>query len=129
MSRETGIVKSEPQPMAQSAERPAVAPPCDIYENADEILVVADVPGAVPETIEINLDKNELSITARRELPAVEGSLLAAEHRDRDFRRRFAVPGGIDANRITADLRDGVLTLHLPKSEALKPRQIAVRAG
>jgi HSP20 family molecular chaperone IbpA len=51
------------------------------------------------------------------------------EFRDCEYRRRFAVPGGIDAAKISAELKDGVLRLHLPKSDALKPRQIAVRSG
>ena len=54
---------------------------------------------------------------------------MAQEYRDTDFRRSFAVPSGIDGAKIYAELKSGVLRLHLPKSEALKPREIAVRAG
>lgn len=131
MSRQTGLMKSEPQQLVQSSQRPAVVPPCDVYENNDEILIVADVPGVASDAFDINLDKRDLTISARRELSLREGegSLLGTEFRDCDFQRRFAVPGGIDASRISAELKNGVLHLHLPKSEALKPRQIAVRAG
>lgn len=128
MSRQTGLVRSEPQSLTQSDQRPAVAPACDVYENNDEILVVADVPGITTDALTINFDKGELTIDARRDV-AKDGSFLGAEYHDCDFRRRFTVPGGIDAERISAELKDGVLQLHLPKSEALKPRQIAVRAG
>jgi len=131
MSRQTGLMKSEPQNLVQSGQRPAVVPPCDVYENSDEILIVADVPGVTSDAIDVNLDARELTISGRRELSAKEGegAFLGTEFRDCDFQRRFAVPGGIDAGRISAELRNGVLLLHLPKSEALKPRQIAVRAG
>lgn len=129
MSRETGLTKSESQALVQTDRRPAVAPPCDVYENNDEILIVADVPGVTSDALDIHLDKGELSIAARRDLPVKEGSFLGVEYRGCDIQRRFAMPGGIDADKISAELRNGVLLLHLPKAEALKPRQIAVRAG
>lgn len=129
MFGQEGLVKSEPQSLVQSDQRPAVAPACDVYENDDEVLVVADVPGVTSDSLDINLDEGELSIVARRDVSPKEGTLLGVEYRDCDYRRRFAVPGGIDATKIAAELKHGVLWLHLPKSEALKPRQIAVRAG
>lgn len=129
MSRQTAMVKSEPQSVVQSDQRPTVLPACDIYENEDEILVVADVPGVTADRLDIHLEKGELTLEARRETSWQQGTLLGAEYRDCDFQRRFAVPGGIDADKISAELRDGVLHLHIPKSAALKPRQIPVQAG
>jgi HSP20 family protein len=138
MSREIGtergpdtrMVKRESQSLAQSVrQRPAIAPACDIYENDDEILVIADVPGVTADSLDINLEKGELMLEARRENAGQQGNFLGKELWECDFRRRFAVPGGIDADKISAELRDGVLHLHLPKSEALKPRQIPVQAG
>lgn len=129
MNREQALVRSEPQALAQSDQRPAVAPACDVYENDDEVLVVADVPGVTAEALDINLAQGELTIAARREVPTKDETFLGVEYRDCEFRRRFAVPGGIDAGKISAELRDGVLWLHLPKSDAFKPRQIAVRSG
>jgi HSP20 family protein len=128
MSNNMELAKSEPQSLVQSEQRLAVTPLCDVYENNDEILVVADVPGVTDDALDIHLDKGELSIAARRTV-SVDGPLVAREYRDCDFRRRFSVPGGIDTNKISAELKHGVLWLHLPKSETLKPRQIAVRAG
>lgn len=130
MARETDLMKNEaPQSLVQSDRRPAIAPACDVYENKDEILVVADVPGVTADALEIDLDKGELRIAARRDAAASGATFVAAEYRDCDFRRRFAVPSGIDAARIGAELKDGVLWLRLPKAEAVKPRQITVRAG
>jgi len=128
MARETSLAKQQPQSMTQSNQRPAIAPECDIYESKDEILLVADLPGVATDALKINIDNGELALEARRELSS-SGTLLGAEIRDCDFRRRFAVPPGIDGARIGAELKNGVLRLHLPKSDSLKPRQISVRAG
>jgi HSP20 family protein len=109
--------------------RPTLAPPVDIYENADEILVVTDVPGARSDSIMVKLDKGELYLHARRDEETVGGRPLAGPTRAVDYTRTFLVPPGIDGEKITAEMNAGVLRIHLPKSEALKPRKIAVRAG
>jgi len=127
MARETGLVKPEAQSLVQS-DRRSVPPACDIYENKEEVLLVADMPGVAPEALKINLDNDELTLEARRDLPS-EGALLTEEYRACDFRRHFVVPSGIDASRIAAELKNGILHLHLPKSEQVKPRQISVQAG
>jgi len=128
MARETGMVKQEAQSLVQSDQRRAVTPACDIYENKEEVLLVADLPGVAPEALRINVDNDELTLEARRELPS-EGVLLSAEYPACDYRRSFVVPTGIDASKIAAELKNGILHLHLPKSEEVKPRQISVRAG
>ena len=109
-------------------ERPAVAPACDVFENADELLLVADVPGVAKEAVSIQLDKGTLTVEAKRGALAT-GTLLAGDSRVRDFVRVFTVPAGIDGSRIEAELRAGVLRVRLPKSEKHKPRRIEVRAG
>lgn len=99
-----------------------VAPPVDVFENDDEFRIVTDVPGASADTITVRLDKDQLFIYAREtgDLPAV----VAAE-----YSRTFVVPPGIDAKAITAELKDGVLSIRLPKSEVARPRTIQVRAS
>jgi HSP20 family molecular chaperone IbpA len=129
MSNETRLTRSEAQPLARRNEQSSIAPPCDVYENASEVLVVADVPGATAETLAIHFEHGELALTARRDVPVTQGTTVRSEYRNATFERRFAVPEGIDAAKISAELRNGVLTLHLPKSEAVKPRQIPVQAG
>lgn len=128
MPREANLSKSESQAVAEANHRPSVAPPCDIYENADEIIVVVDVPGTTKEALNVHLDKGVLTLEARRDVALKPGTALGVEFRDCDFRRQFAIPGGIDPTKISAELKHGVLNLRLPKSEALKPRQIAVQA-
>jgi len=112
----------------QVQERPWVAPRVDIYENDDEVLLMADLPGVDKGNLKINLDHEQLILEARVEETA-PGQPLGREFHAVDFRRSFIVPPGIDGSKIAADLRGGVLSLHLPKSEGLKPRQIEVRAG
>jgi HSP20 family molecular chaperone IbpA len=129
MSHKAELVKKEPQSLVQSDQRPSVSPACDVYENNDEILVVADVPGVTAETLDVSLEKGELTVRARGGAGPEAGTPIAAEYRDCDYHRRFAVPGGIDSAKISAELKHGVLWLHLPKSDTFKPRQIAVRAG
>jgi len=112
----------------QVQERPWVAPRVDIYENDDEVLLLADVPGVHKDSLKINLDKEQLTLEARlEETPA--GEPLGREYQAVDYRRSFIVPPGIDGTKISADLKNGVLSLHLPKSEGLSPRQIEVKAG
>lgn len=109
-------------------QRPAVAPAVDIYENTEEVLLVADLPGVGNEDVNIRLEKGELSIEGRRR-QEVEGAALASEFRFLDFRRAFTVPQGIQGDSIKAEIKNGVLKVHLPKVAALKPRQIAVQSG
>ena len=98
------------------------APPVDVHENDDELLVVVDLPGVSKDGLQIQLDKGLLSVEARRSATTdVKGRP--------DYRRVFQMPEGIDEGRIAAELANGVLRLHLPKSAASKPREIAVHVG
>jgi HSP20 family protein len=103
------------------AERPTYAPPVDIFEDKEEILILADVPGVTTDGLAIHLDGDQLTIDAKRAETSGEDAY--------DYRRVFVVPRGIEADKIGASLTNGVLRLTLPKPAAMKPRQIAVRAG
>jgi HSP20 family molecular chaperone IbpA len=110
------------------SQKPYAVPPVDVYEGADSVQLVADLPGVAKENVIVSFDKGELTIEGRRSESA-GGSLLAAEFRAADFRRTFALPAGIDASKITAQFEQGVLRLTLPKSDALKPRRIEIKAS
>jgi HSP20 family protein len=99
-----------------------IQPLVDVYENEDEWLIAADVPGATQEGLELHLDKNELTIEARR---ADEDKRLPYA----GFRRLFTLPSGVDGEKVSAELQNGVVSIHLPKSAAIKPRQIQVQVG
>lgn len=129
MARQSEIVKNQAQPLAQSEQRPTIAPLCDIFEGQDEFLLVADFPGVTRENLHISFERNELTLEGRREVSGQQGNVPGMEHQGFDFKRIFLVPNGIDSNNISAELKNGILRLHLPKSEAIKPRQITVKAG
>lgn len=128
MSNETSIQTHRSDAPEKLEQKPTTAPFVDIYENADELLVVADMPGVAKDQVAINFNKGQLTIEGRR-APTTSTGLLAAEYRPVDFHRTFLVPQGIDTEKISAELQHGVLRVHLPKSASLKPRQIAVKAG
>ncbi len=105
-----------------------VNPRVDIYENRDQFLVVADLPGVRSDDLAIHVENAELTLTAtRRTTPP--GAEVARERLDADYRRTFLLPQGIDREKIDAELKDGVLRLTLPKADAHRPRQIPVRAA
>ena len=110
------------------ADRPFAAPPCDVYENDREVLLVADIPGVHKDSLKIHVEQNQLALEGRVEEP-MDGLLIGREYHGVDYRRTFTLPTGIDVDKINADLKQGVLWLHLPKAEALRPRQITVKAG
>jgi HSP20 family protein len=104
-------------------------PAVDIVEAEDELLLIADVPGANPDAIDIDFDRGQLTINARVE--ARQGTDTEWVHREfgiGDFVRTFQVGETIDAERIAAECNNGVLTLHLPKAAAARTRKIAVQA-
>ena len=102
-------------------------PSVDILEQNDELLVLADMPGAKSDTIDINFEDGELEIYAAVAPRHVgERECLLHEYDVGDFYRSFRVSEAIDAGKISAEYAEGVLTLHLPKAESAKPRKIAV---
>ena len=113
---------TKPQNPEKTRERRTFAPPVDIYENKDEILILADVPGVTTEGLSVNLDRDQLTIEARRPQAASGEEAF-------DYRRTFVVSHGVDPAKIAATLQGGVLRLVLPKPDTAKPRQIAVKAG
>lgn len=128
MANQTDLVNRSNGRIEAVQQREAIAPPVDVYENADELLLLVDVPGATNDGIDVQLDKGQLTILAkRREEPP--GSLLAAEYGACDYLRVFSVPQGIDPSKIDAQLSGGVLRLRLPKSDSVKPRRIEVKQG
>ncbi len=105
-------------------------PNVDILELPEELLVQADVPGASPEDIDIDFKDGMLMIHAKikpRQEPNTQ--YLLREYGVGDYWRSFQVSEVIDSNKITAEYNDGLLTLHLPKAEAARPRKISVKAS
>ena len=105
-----------------------VSPVVDIYENIDEVLLTADLPGVTTDTLKVHWEKGNLTIEGARNLPDPQQT-SAGEIVPWNYRRTFRVPGSIAEKKIRAEFSHGVLHLHLPKSEASKPRRIQVKSG
>lgn len=104
-------------------------PRIDIWETEDELVLYADMPGVTAENLDLRFENRELRIHGKVS-PRHEGiKFLDGEYGIGDFYRTFTIGETIDSEKISAELRDGVLTLHLPKSEAVKPRRIAVKSS
>ena len=103
-------------------------PRIDIWETADELMLYADMPGVAAENLDIRFENRELRIHGKV-CPRHEGiNFLYGEYGIGDFHRTFTIGESIDSEKISAELKDGVLTLHLPKTEAVKPRRIEVKS-
>jgi HSP20 family protein len=105
-----------------------VAPPVDIYETEAGLVVVADVPGVTQEALDVRVDNNILTIRGQAR-HVMAGEPIHREYALVNFFRQFELNEKVDQQHITADLKGGVLTLHLPKAEEVKPRRIAVRSA
>jgi HSP20 family protein len=101
-------------------------PSASVIEVADGYTLELEMPGVTKDGLDISVENNELTITGRRSLPTVQGTLIHHESRPENFRRTFELDPSIDTDKISAKIDQGVVTLTLPKAEHLKPRKIAV---
>jgi HSP20 family protein len=109
----------------QQAEQFIMAP-AGVTEISDGYTLEIEMPGVKRDGLEISVENNELTIIGRRSLPATEGTLIHRESRPENFRRLFELDPSIDANKISAKIDQGLVTLTLPKAEHVKPRKITV---
>lgn len=123
-------VQSAPEasPRLASQAGPVFAPEIDVVETADAFIVTADLPGVDHEGVRVGLEDGVLSLDAAVSAAAPDPGwrLVHAEYRPGRFHRRFHLSDRIDAGAISARMRDGVLTLRLPKTERHRPRRIEV---
>jgi len=105
-------------------------PRADIFETKDGLTLVVDVPGADEKSVDITLEKNVLTINAYPAAVKFENHTLAyAEYGEGDYQRSFALSNEIDRSGIEAKVKNGVLTLHLPKVAEVKPQKISIKGG
>jgi HSP20 family molecular chaperone IbpA len=108
---------------------PAYTPLIDIHESAEGLTLEADLPGATPQNLSIELADNVLTLHARIDSPAPEGArLLHEEYRVGDFYRSFILSDEVDRDKIKAELNQGVLRLTLPKAERTVVRRIEIKS-
>ncbi len=104
-------------------------PLIDIHESPDGLVLEADLPGASENGLRIQLEDNVLSLHAQVHSPAPEGArALHEEYRVGDFCRSFILSDEVERSRITAELKNGVLRLTLPKAERAKTRRIEIKS-
>lgn len=110
-----------------AAERP-VAPPVDIWEDDQEVRLSVELPGVKPEEVEVEMNKNVLTLKGRREAERTESEKgrFRTERWFGAFERVFTLPDSVDGEHIEAALEHGVLTLRLPKKAEVQPRKIPV---
>ena len=110
-------------------EGPYFEPRVDIYETADALTLTAEVPGAAADDLQTDLKDNLLTISARVDAVDAKWKPLYEEYNVGHYLRQFRLGEQIDQARISAQLKDGVLTLTLPKAASARPRRIRVVAG
>ncbi|RLC24254.1 MAG: Hsp20/alpha crystallin family protein [Deltaproteobacteria bacterium] len=128
MKERRDIAKTEEKNIEKTSELRSAIPAVDIYENEDEILLHADMPGVRKKDVSVNIDNGTLSLSGVRKFET-KGVSTWKEFSDVEYIRSFSIPQTIEAEKVEAELKDGVLKLHLPKSEAAKPKQIEIKAA
>lgn len=124
--------KKEVKKVAGEGTRPGPVfiPAVDILENANEIVVLADMPGVESKNVDIDIKDNQLTITGKVDPPETEKEVsLYKEFNWGDYIRQFTLSNVIDQGKISAKMEKGVLRLILPKVEKAKPQKIKVTAG
>ena len=103
-------------------------PSADIYENEDTLTVILEMPGVEKNNVQIKIEDDILKVDGRLDLSKYKGlQPLYIEYNVGDYTRSFQLSSKVDQSKITADLKNGVLTLTLPKVEEAKPRTIKIR--
>lgn len=125
------LTKQEQPETAAAVERtrecPSYTPRFDIFETEEELVLYGDLPGVEPADLDIRFENRELTVHGKVAPRHAERRHLYGEYGIGDFYRTFAIGETIDSGKISAELKNGVLSLHLPKTEAVKPRRIAVK--
>ncbi len=117
-------------PAEGTRDVPVYIPAVDIYESEDALVLVADMPGVGSDNVSIDIRDNQLTLRGTIQLePGDKERLLLQEYGVGDYFREFALGRTIDQAKIEAAMKDGVLTLTLPKADIVKPRKITVKEG
>ena len=124
-TQDTAMVRRPQEDIEHLGYGPRVVPLVDVYENQDEFLVFADVPGVDKERLDVRIDSSLLTVEARQTIATGgdDGSQPMI------YARTFALPENIDATKVSAEIDAGVVRIRMPKNEAAKPRRITVEAG
>lgn len=123
------VSNTAPSPTVEQRPRLTYRPNVDIRDRREEVVFVADIPGSSAEGIDVRFEDGVLSIHAVVTPRGMPGRAVRQEYGVGDYRRSFRLGDGFDASRIAADYRQGVLTVRVPRTAAVLPRRVEVRAG
>ncbi len=120
--------KTKEKSLATRDEAIYIAPPVDIFENEDSLIVVADLPGVDKDGVAINVEDDILTIKGKAKYTQL-ANVLRQEFTLQNYYRQFQLSDEVDQSKISAESRNGVLTIMMPKGEKSKPKQIKVKVG
>lgn len=109
-------------------ETRTLTPPVDIFEREDGLVVVADLPGVEKDEVEVNVEKNVLTLKAKAK-HQLDKEIARREFQLLPFFRQFQLSDSVDQAKISAEMKYGVLTIHLPKVAEQQPRKISVKVA
>jgi HSP20 family molecular chaperone IbpA len=124
MNEKTQVAREARDP----AQEPALLPPVDVIENGTGITLYADLPGVPKEKLNVHVEADSLIIEGEINLATPEG--MEASHAEVSlprYRRTFTLSKELDAGKVSAELKNGVLTLRIPKAEHAQPRRVPIR--
>jgi len=126
----TTLTREETQhdvaPVERTLCETTYSPRFDIWEDDDEMILYGDLPGVMPEDLDVRFENPVLTIHGKVRPRHGDIKFLYGEYGIGDFHRTFTIGDAIDTDRISAELKNGVVTVHLPKSAKVKPRRIEV---
>ena len=120
--------QQQQQPPATREETRVLVPPVDIFETPDALVVIADLPGVPKDAVDVSVESDILTIKGQGSCED-KGDSLRREFELREFYRQFQLGEQIDQDKISADMKCGVLTVNLPKQEKAKPKRVDVKVG
>ncbi len=127
---DTQVATRNGEKLPAEATRRAMLPPVDIFEDEHGITLYADLPGVTKDKLSLHIDGDTLTIDGEAVVGAPKDmEQVYSEVRVPYYRRGFTLSRELDASKVDATMKDGVLKLHIPKLEEAKPRRITVKAG
>lgn len=126
MTEKTVVSREAPE----TSREPALLPPVDVIEDSTGITLYADLPGVPKDKLSLHVEADTLTIEGEISLATPEG--MEASHAEVSlprYRRAFTLSKELDAGKVSAELKNGVLTLRIPKAEHAQPRRIAINVA
>jgi HSP20 family protein len=122
--------QKNPAPQPASRDEPVLLPPVDVIEDATGITLYADLPGVSKDKLQLRVEGDQLSLEGELALPLPQG--MAADHAEvrlSRYRRTFTLSKELDAEKVNAELTQGLLRVRIPKAEHAQPRKISVQVS